>query len=355
MNISLSVIFEEHISMKHFYFLFLFLFTLPVVGMEQDNQRNVFAGIDINDPHACSKIEDLTLYSKIVQHHAQKKDKAMLISLIGYENEEKRRSRHELAIFIRLHRAAGSPDKLYQTTQKWKKHLIEADKREDFIYNALMITHLLTNQNAPKKQTISKKANQYNLSEEYDDLELNITAYTATKEQYTKILEESIFGKFFNLCKITIALGADINAHAFLSPTQNDIPLLCIALTRKANDIVTFLLSLKDINVNPTEKPLCWAITFHNDTEIIKQLMNHPQIDINAKDPKGSTALKLACLLKNKDYINLLFSHPHIDVSLHGISFRSNKLIDPSIMSLLTECATENIIPFEKLFPQSII
>ncbi len=47
----------------------------------------------------------------------------------------------------------------------------------------------------------------------------------------------------------------------------------------------------------------------HNHFEVVKLLLEQPNIDINAKDANGKTALTLARHFGNKDIVNLLKKH----------------------------------------------
>ena len=54
----------------------------------------------------------------------------------------------------------------------------------------------------------------------------------------------------------------------------------------------------------------------YSSTELIKLLLNEPQIDCNAFDQEGKTPLILAVELKNHAIAKILVSKPEVDVNM---------------------------------------
>lgn len=54
----------------------------------------------------------------------------------------------------------------------------------------------------------------------------------------------------------------------------------------------------------------------YSSTELIKLLLNEPQIDCNAFDQEGKTPLILAVELKNHSIAKILVSKPEVDVNM---------------------------------------
>ena len=68
----------------------------------------------------------------------------------------------------------------------------------------------------------------------------------------------------------------------------------------------------------------CWSGHY----DVVVELINHPRIDVNAKDRDGWTALMMACESGHHDVVVELLQHPHIDIN--SVSTRGRRVYLPS-------------------------
>src|SRR6185437_16183295 len=123
-------------------------------------------------------------------------------------------------------------------------------------------------------------------------------------------------------------------AHPDIDLASHPLPLNS-ACSGDDLDIVNFLLSLPQID--PTRKTSnggTQAIHCAQSPEIIKALLKHPKIDVNAQMDNGSTALSLACSSRKMDIIDILLNDPRINVTLSNVC-GTNIIYDSCLMNRL--------------------
>lgn len=114
---------------------------------------------------------------------------------------------------------------------------------------------------------------------------------------------------------LVVDAGADVN-----STTDEGLTALSLACSCRHVDIVEFLLSCENIDVNKENDnkgghfPLFVACSSLDiEVAIVKLLLSHPNIDVNKRTNNNGTALNMVCGLKNIEIIKLLLDHPEID------------------------------------------
>ena len=95
--------------------------------------------------------------------------------------------------------------------------------------------------------------------------------------------------------------------------------------------MLSLFLQHPDFNVHSTvgiaqKMPLIVFSLSKKQTTCFKQIMEHPNIDINACDTIGSSALLVAGLTSNTEAIDILLAHPDINVHTHT-SYSRTKFI----------------------------
>ena len=109
-----------------------------------------------------------------------------------------------------------------------------------------------------------------------------------------------------NLVRYLINKGADINAKN----NEGDSPLMLLIKKKSSNNSPSRNLSPTEREVRQerhTEREI-------NKFEIIKELLNHPNIDPNITDNEGNTTLYYAASRKKIKIIDVLLNHPKIKV-----------------------------------------
>lgn len=91
------------------------------------------------------------------------------------------------------------------------------------------------------------------------------------------------------------------------------------ACCRGDTDILKLLLAHPNIDVNIQNDegtPLHYACEGRRGTEIVKELLARPEIDINLKNEREETPLHYACEYDETEIVELLLAHPEIDPNL---------------------------------------
>ena len=71
---------------------------------------------------------------------------------------------------------------------------------------------------------------------------------------------------------------------------------------------------------NENMTPLCMAIYYGAQTNIVTRLLNHHAIDVNKKIMTGDGVIHLALKLEHDDITMQLFNHPGTDINMHGMN-----------------------------------
>ena len=70
-----------------------------------------------------------------------------------------------------------------------------------------------------------------------------------------------------------------------------------------------------------------WYSYIVRHTNVVRLLLEHPDIDVNAQDSDGDTALLRAALMGNADAAELLLEHPDIDPNARDAAFGATALM----------------------------
>lgn len=124
-----------------------------------------------------------------------------------------------------------------------------------------------------------------------------------------------------DLVKQLLYSSIDINAQDKYGSTA-----LHVAVRMELDDIVSILLEHPDIDVNSKEPngntPLLVALSeddyFSQRQNIVKQLIANPSVNVNAVNHYGKTALYLVCSSINLDYLSVILKRD--DLNMHHIS-----------------------------------
>ena len=114
----------------------------------------------------------------------------------------------------------------------------------------------------------------------------------------------------------------DINIDINIQNNKLKKTALILAICSKKidKDLVKKLINHPDINLNLQDHDwliaLTQAIKRHNNTDIVKILINHPRIEVNIRDNFGYTPLIRAIQQCQRETITWLIEHPNIDVNL---------------------------------------
>ncbi|KAF0700107.1 hypothetical protein As57867_009302, partial [Aphanomyces stellatus] len=113
--------------------------------------------------------------------------------------------------------------------------------------------------------------------------------------------------------------GCDVNEVEELPGKNDGFTPLMVACTNGFDDIVAFLLSVKDIRVNDKDKngqtALYIASSLGHSTTV-QVLLSHSNIQVNAQEKDGKTALYTASGLGHHDVVKILLNHPDIDADV---------------------------------------
>ena len=166
---------------------------------------------------------------------------------------------------------------------------------------------------------------------------------------------------FFNVCK-----KADIDIVNFFLQNasinvnyrnEKKISCLDIACSNSNLEVIKILLNHPDIDVNIKnginyKSNSLYYMCKYNHIEIVKLFLEHPDIDVNTiNDFEKTTCLGNACFSENEEIVKLLLSHPKINVNiknkygltpLHSAFTKSNTYI----ISLLLQ-RDDTIIDFD--------
>ena len=111
----------------------------------------------------------------------------------------------------------------------------------------------------------------------------------------------------------------DINYEDTSSHEFNGYPLLHIASAKGYVEIVRMMLEKPEIDVNLQDKDGWTAIMRASRwgyTEIVKLLLERPEIEINLQTSSGSTALMMASYSGHIEIVQLLLERPENDINL---------------------------------------
>ena len=129
------------------------------------------------------------------------------------------------------------------------------------------------------------------------------------KEVAQKLYDAIDFGRIQEVQEILKDTSIDINSRLYI----------IIASSHNYTDIVKLLLNYPNINVNIQDNfgdtPLIWAID-NPQKDIVKLLLNQPDVDVNIKNSVGDTALIKASFYKNVELAELLLNHPYVNVNI---------------------------------------
>jgi len=105
------------------------------------------------------------------------------------------------------------------------------------------------------------------------------------------------------------------------SLNKDGITPLILAIQYSKIEIVKMLLDNPNIDINIQDKnghtALIHAIT-NNKIEIVKMLLDHPNIDINFQNKNGNTALIHAISNNKIEIVKMLLDHPNIDINFQN-------------------------------------
>ncbi|KAI0102564.1 ankyrin repeat-containing domain protein [Nemania sp. FL0031] len=135
-------------------------------------------------------------------------------------------------------------------------------------------------------------------------------------------------------------LNKEINQPSSL---EEYTPLM-LAIRRGADDIVDFLLTVEDLDVNAQDlwerTALAIAIRSYR-YPAVKMLLRHPWIEVNCQDKDKRTPLHEAVSQRNTAILEMLLRHPKLDPSVGDVA-RLDRLVSQSddrikrLMSSLT-------------------
>ncbi|KAJ6016589.1 hypothetical protein N7540_011180 [Penicillium herquei] len=96
---------------------------------------------------------------------------------------------------------------------------------------------------------------------------------------------------------------------------QNETFRIAMSIAIASNNIaiVKKLLQHHQLNL-PTRSPVAIALEYER-YDILRLLLDHPQIDANTKDSQGQTPLHLAVIYSDPIGVQILLKHPTVDVN----------------------------------------
>ena len=117
--------------------------------------------------------------------------------------------------------------------------------------------------------------------------------------------------------------GIDVNIK-----NESGDTLLHIVCSYNSNiEIVKLLLEQPNIDMNTKnyygKTPLYLACE-ENHVETVKLLLKHPDIDVNSKTNNGKTSLHRACNINSIEIVKLLLAHPNISVNVKDDNVNSS-------------------------------
>jgi len=146
------------------------------------------------------------------------------------------------------------------------------------------------------------------------DIQVNLRANAKTGDELAVIASDKYFGGE----KLKSSLS---NSHFGMSKNDLNDTVLITAIKKGQTDIVKMLLERPDVDVNMKgaygKTPLIIA-TWVGQKDIVQLLLNHPQIDVNFQTGRIQPALLVATWLGHTDIVQLLLKHPRIDKNIQN-------------------------------------
>ncbi len=142
---------------------------------------------------------------------------------------------------------------------------------------------------------------------------VNVNATFSVFDMYNKVMPNLSNKNMSNFSQIIKNIPGD---------QSDELIALIYAASVGSKDIVKLLLDHPDIDINIRDS-LGWSALMRaaqeRNTEIVELLLEKPNIDVNTKNHDGSTALTIAALNGYKEIVKMLLRHPNINVNLQNI------------------------------------
>lgn len=124
--------------------------------------------------------------------------------------------------------------------------------------------------------------------------------------------------------------------YTFVSFAEGDLAAWFHAAKTGNSDVIQKLIGKVDVNAQDNGYTALMYAVFYNHENIVKLLLQVPNININARNNNGWTALMFASKMGNQNIVKLLLNNSDIDVNVNTI--------DGTALSLAAQYGEEDVV-----------
>lgn len=162
-----------------------------------------------------------------------------------------------------------------------------------------------------------------------------------TNSYINTLLLWSVIDNRLDVAKYLISRNGDVNAKNWKGETP-----LFIACSRGYEDIVKFLLTRKDIEINTVtslQMTPFYIACYNNQLNIVKQLLERNDLDINFIDKYGNSALLLCAQLEHNQIIREILQHRYFTKKNIHTVMKNHSWYEKGIVQQILSFLPENV------------